>query len=891
MDTEQLKEGDIVFDSELKEKKIVSIKEVHEEVQTYNFVVKDNNDYFANDILVHNKLCAYLFSDEVADENFEFVTLGVYKEKGDIYSKFVLDRLFKENEGETYIQLQKETNSFKLVIPPHEVDYINKLNLEVIDTLNYNSLSLKEKILAVLGILKEKKSYNLKLVDATEGFEEMLKDDDKYYVLDVENKYPFVLSVRFEELPDKDDIYSRKILWAEKGYYEFFKGSSIWYDFWPLNQSRWRNWLDTNNGYSNVQEMLDKLVKNHLDNNYSHSEMFEEKMADALRKAGHTMFEDYVSLTVTTSITSNAAPTTPTPDLVSVDGTNTTNADLNCSDILVDADGDKMNVTVNWYNNSDLDFSVNYNNNYVNNTLFNASLDEGNLTAGDSWICGIRLNDGTVNSAWGNSSSLTIIALDTIKPNINITYPLNNTNFSTLILGVNYTASDGTALFNCWYTNNSGKANNTLATCGTNITPRTWLQGINNVTVYANDTSGNINSSSVTFTIDTIKPNINITYPLNNTITPNNTLDVNYTVFDNLALSACWYSNDTYLVNNTLATCGTNITTIIWSAGLHNVTIWVNDSVNNQNSSSVRLIINTAPIATSVTLNSSNNLTTGIFTTSASFSDADGNSLIYEYKWYKDNTEQTTLVNYTSISSGLSAGTWYFKVRGNDRYEWGNWFNSTEVTLTAPTTTTTDTPTGGSSGGGSSPSFAVKQLSGLGISPGSFNLGGSVGLVSRNKISLSNNKNTPMEIKVSVLFLEKTISFKEQTFVLAPGENKLLDFSILPFEKPGVYTGKVQFIYEGKISEVPISLSIQSERALFDVSVDLSKEDQLVLSNEAIIPQINLIQAGLQEKMDVTINYLIKDFAGITYSQISETLMVQEQKTFAKEIKIGRAHV
>ena len=63
---------------------------------------------------------------------------------------------------------------------------------------------------------------------------------------------------------------------------------------------------------------------------------------------------------------------------------------------------------------------------------------------------------------------------------------------------------------------------------------------------------------------DTINPNINITYPINNTNWTTNTVDVNYTASDNLnELDSCWYSNDTYLKNTSLANCGTNITTII----------------------------------------------------------------------------------------------------------------------------------------------------------------------------------------------------------------------------------------------------------------------------------------------------------------------------------------
>ena len=40
---------------------------------------------------------------------------------------------------------------------------------------------------------------------------------------------------------------------------------------------------------------------------------------------------------------------------------------------------------------------------------------------------------------------------------------------------------------------------------------------------------------------------------------------------------------------------------------------------------------------------------------------------------------------------------------------------------------------------------------------------------------------------------------------------------------------------------------------------------------------------GIKEKMDVTLNYVIKDFEGNIYLQESETIAVFEQSSIAKE--------
>jgi hypothetical protein len=125
------------------------------------------------------------------------------------------------------------------------------------------------------------------------------------------------------------------------------------------------------------------------------------------------------------TIQGNNAPITPTPLLESVDGSNNTQSNLNCSDVLNDLEGDTMNVSVKWYKNAALNLTINYNNSYSNNTLFNATLASGNLTSGDTWMCSLRFYDGSGYSSWGNSSNLSII-YPTVD--ISLIYPTGNIN-------------------------------------------------------------------------------------------------------------------------------------------------------------------------------------------------------------------------------------------------------------------------------------------------------------------------------------------------------------------------------------------------------------------------------------------------------------------------------
>ncbi|MEK6830914.1 MAG: hypothetical protein AABX77_02700, partial [Nanoarchaeota archaeon] len=85
-----------------------------------------------------------------------------------------------------------------------------------------------------------------------------------------------------------------------------------------------------------------------------------------------------------------------------------------------------------------------------------------------------------------------------------ITNPaVNNSNTTDTSLDVNFSLSDpGVGVSECWYSNDSYLINRSLV-CGNNLTNITWSTQQHNVTIYANDTLGNLNSSSISFNIST----------------------------------------------------------------------------------------------------------------------------------------------------------------------------------------------------------------------------------------------------------------------------------------------------------------------------------------------------------------------------------------------------
>jgi len=129
------------------------------------------------------------------------------------------------------------------------------------------------------------------------------------------------------------------------------------------------------------------------------------------------------------------------------------------------------------------------------------------------------LGNFIINGSYSGNSNYTgdyelwnVTVKDTIRPILNLSYPLNTT-YTSVQTRLNYSVSD-LNLQACWYTLNGGVTNITI-TCGNNVTGLDSGQGTSIWIVYANDTSGNVGNSSVTFYVDSIVPTINITSPLN----------------------------------------------------------------------------------------------------------------------------------------------------------------------------------------------------------------------------------------------------------------------------------------------------------------------------------------------------------------------------------------
>ena len=155
------------------------------------------------------------------------------------------------------------------------------------------------------------------------------------------------------------------------------------------------------------------------------------------------------------------------------------------------------------YNNTGLVTSSNTTNTFVNWT---------GLHSNSEYWYNVTTYDKADNT---NSTETRKITLDTQNPQLNVLYPVNNTSyrlfFNETTLDLNYTTTD-IHQDSCWFTNLTLQ-NQTLPLCqnGTINIPDQVNDNYYNITVYANDSATNINSSQVFFTTDYSQGHINNT--------------------------------------------------------------------------------------------------------------------------------------------------------------------------------------------------------------------------------------------------------------------------------------------------------------------------------------------------------------------------------------------
>ena len=146
-------------------------------------------------------------------------------------------------------------------------------------------------------------------------------------------------------------------------------------------------------------------------------------------------------------------------------------------------------------------------------------------------------------------------------------------------------------------------------------------------------------------------------------------------------------------------------------------------------------------------------------------------------------------------------------------------------------------------------------------------------------------------VVVTIEDLEGILFLEDNEFELRPGETKNLDLSFISgsdtftFE-PGVYLGNLKFQYSTEEVILPIVVEIESEEVLFDMNLDFSVNDRVVLVGGTALADVTVYNFGELDSATVDMKYIVSNMDNVRLLSEEDNIVVQTQALITKTISI-----
>jgi len=221
-------------------------------------------------------------------------------------------------------------------------------------------------------------------------------------------------------------------------------------------------------------------------------------------------------------------------------------------------------------------------------------------------------------------------------------------------------------------------------------------------------------------------------------------------------------------------------------------------------------------------------------------------------------------------NESYSGGTLKFNVTGFSVY-------SAEET---PVTSVTPPPSGGSGGG--------RETKGFSVDKENIKISVKEGETGTEQITIKNTGSQKITIKITAPQFEDFLKISESSFELEPGKSKiiLLDFLARENTIPDLYIGKINIEGEGIKKEILTALEVESKKPLFDVKIEIPKEFLIIEPGKDLLAAVTLFSMGKYGKVDVNVEYIIKNTDNKIIASEHETIAVETQASFIKRFKM-----
>ena len=205
-------------------------------------------------------------------------------------------------------------------------------------------------------------------------------------------------------------------------------------------------------------------------------------------------------------------------------------------------------------------------------------------------------------------------------------------------------------------------------------------------------------------------------------------------------------------------------------------------------------------------------------------------------------------------------------------------YTCTSGICVADAVTPVDPGTGGGATGVVSPCNLV-------VTPSEINLDLEIMTNKLQIIHVTNTGETKVNITPSQISFSNAVSliFNPPSFTLESGETKTLEVTFVALNQPGTSLGIIQI----GCKEVLSAVNVRTLLLLFDSNIVVLNKDYIVRQRDDLKTEVTLIPMGDPDRLDVTLNYIIKDYHGKVYLTKSETLLVEKEVNFKRNFDTG----
>lgn len=195
---------------------------------------------------------------------------------------------------------------------------------------------------------------------------------------------------------------------------------------------------------------------------------------------------------------------------------------------------------------------------------------------------------------------------------------------------------------------------------------------------------------------------------------------------------------------------------------------------------------------------------------------------------------------------------------------------------------------GGGGGGGGGAVVILPETQGksdFSITPPSLQFPIKLGETSSKDILITNTGSTLLSFSAALAGEAQYVKLSDTSFSLEPGQQKTITAAAIG-NKLGAYSGEIVVKTLTLEKAVQFLLEVESTDVLFDVKLDILSDYKQVKPGETLRMQATLINIGAGKNVDVVVTYIIKDRKGKLIHESTESFIVEQQKSYLKEVRI-----